>query len=137
MESTQSAFLSLGGWTAISEIFRNFAIGLGALGGGLFVGLKFVVEFILSIKKISYKAKFHKLYPREKLNDVFKIVDTERGLGKLYLVDLKKKEKYWIQSATTLLDLNFFWDDAKRISQEEFDSYREGPAILTSGEPGT
>lgn len=124
-------------WKYTSEVFYNFAVSLGAIGGGIFAGTKVIVEFILTRQRGSYKNKFKKLYPRESIGVIFKVVDTDKAPGKLYLIDLKKKERYWIQSSNTLLDLNLFWDDAKRISEAEFEKYKEGPAILTSGTPGS
>ena len=129
--------MSLQDWKTISEIFNNFAIGAAAIAGGFWAGIKASIEYITSRKKSLYKDEIKKRYPREKLNKTFKIVDHEKAPGKLYLVDLKKKEKYWIQSAPTLLDLGFFWDDAQRISEAEFNKYQEGTGILTLGSPGS
>lgn len=129
--------MSLQDLKTISEIFNNFAIGSAAIAGGIWAGLKAFIEFATSKKKSSYGDEIKKRYPREKLNKTFKIADHAKAPGKLYLVDLKKKEKYWIQSAPTLLDIGFFWDDAQRIPEEEFNKYKEGPGILTLGSPGS
>lgn len=129
--------MNLQDWKTVSEIFNNFAIGLAAITGGIWAGIKAGIEFVSSKKRSSYKDDIKKRYPKEKLNKTFKIVDYANAPGKLYLVDLEKREKYWIQSASTLLDIGFFWDDAQRITVEEFNKYKEGPAILTVGVPGT
>jgi len=129
-------YMNLQDWKTVSEIFNNIAIALAAISGGIWAGLKAFIEFVSSRRKSSYKNEMRKRYPREKLNETFKIVDHEKSPGKLYLIDLKKKEKYWIQSGPTLLDIGFFWDDAQRISEEEFHKYKEGPGILTVGTPG-
>lgn len=127
----------LGSWKTLSEIFNNFAIGLAAMAGILWGIIKGITEFVKMRKKNSFKDNIRKMYPRERINKIFKIIDHEKAPGKLYLLDLNKKEKYWIQSGTTLLDLGFFWDDANRISEKEFESYKEGPGILTVGTPGS
>lgn len=129
--------MTLENWKVISEIFNNVAIGLAAIGGGFWAIIKGISEFVSTKKKNSYRDSFKKLYPREKLNKTFKIVDNGKAPGKLYIIDLEKKEKYWIQSGPTLLDLGFFWDDAVRISEDEFSKYEEGPGILTVGTPGS
>jgi len=132
MDATTSA-----SWKTFSEIFNNITIGFAAIAGILWGIIKGISEFIKSKKKKSYRDSIKKLYPRERINEIYKIVDHEKAPGKLYLVDLNKKEKYWIQSGPTLLDLGFFWDDARRISEKEFESYKEGPGILTVGTPGS
>lgn len=131
MDASSSANLKL-----ISEIFYNIATGIGTLFAGFagFIGLReyFKYRHIETIKN-----KLRRLYPREKLNKTFKLVDTEKKRGKIYLVDLEKKEKYWIASGSTFTDLNFYWDDRKTISQQEFDSYPEGNWILISERQGS
>lgn len=131
MDASTSANIKI-----ISEIFYNLTAGVGILFAGFagFIGLK---EYFKYKQTEALKNKFRKLYPREKLNKTFKLVDIEKKRGKIYLVDLKKKEKYWIASGSTFIDLNFYWDDRKTISQQEFDSYSEGDWILISGRQGS
>lgn len=131
MDSTSSANLKL-----FSEIFYNFLAGIGTFFAG-FAGLIGLLQLIKYSKRESYKNRLRKQYPKEKLNILFKLVDTDKAPGKIYLVNLRKKEKYWIASASTLTDLNFFWDEVKRIQQEEFNNYKEGEKLLTSGTPGS
>lgn len=123
-------------WKLRSEIFYNFAVGLGAIGGGIFIAMKGIIAFLKKKAQGLPIRKIKKKYPREKMNRTFKLVDTEKVPGKVYLLDLKDGKRYWIQSGPTFLDLNFFWDDFVRIEQTEFDKYKEGTPILTSGDPG-
>jgi hypothetical protein len=124
-------------WKIRSEIFYNFAVGIGAIGGGFFAIVKAIIDWLVEKRKSSIKNEFKKLYPRKDLNITFQVVDTEKLPGKLYILDLKNKEKHWIQSSQTLLDLGLFWDDSRRISLDEFSKYKEGSAILTEGKPGS
>ena len=120
----------------ISEIFYNFAVGIGTLSG-VFAAYKLIQEWFISKSKQKMIDRLKKLYPRSELNISFLVADTARAPGKIYLIDIKKRQKYWIQSSSTYLDLGLFWDDFKRISEDEFDSYKEGVSILTSGAPGS
>jgi hypothetical protein len=107
-----------------SQIFVNFALGISALIG-------------LSIfRGKTAEQKYHSRYPVEKINETFKLVDTEEAPDKIYLVDLKDKSKRWIKSSKTFLDLGFYWDQVVRITKKEFGSYTEKPGIFISGIPG-
>ena len=89
------------------------------------------------LKNESYKNRLKKQYPREKLNKTYKLVDTDKAPGKIYLINLKNNEIYWIASSSTFNDLNFSWDDVERISIEEFKSYKERNRILIKGSAGS
>ena len=123
-------------WKLTSEIFYNFAIGLGAIGGGVFVGAKGMVEFWKSRNIQVSISKIKKRYPRSELNKSFRLVDTEEAPGRVYLLDTKTRKRHWIQSGATLLDLDFYWSDFKRIATDEFNKFDEETPILTRGEPG-
>jgi len=121
-------------WLNGSQIFFNLAVGISS---GVFVGLKTVSKFINDNKQKRVEIDARKDFPREKLNTRFLLVDTAEAPGKIYLIDKDKKTRHWIASASTMQDLNYHWSDVNRISKAEFDKYKEGAAILTSGVPGT
>ena len=132
MESSTAASLK-----TASEIFNNFTVGLSACVAvflGIFSIFKLIPDYLKNQKKKNVVETLRNHFPREKLNKTFKLVDTERAQGKIYLIE--KDVRYWIQSSPTFLELNFFWDDVKRITVKEFETYKEGPGILTSGTPG-
>lgn len=123
-------------WFSFSQIFYNFGVGFGALVAGI-GGFKLISEYLSSRKKQSLISNYKNKYPKEKLNDTFKIVRSPVMLGKIYIIDLKTNTKHWIKSLETLTDLDFYFDDAKDIDIKEFDGYTDGDGMLTSGIPGS
>ena len=117
----------------LSSIFNNFAVGIAAILGGSWAGLKAVIEFIESQRRSAYKNEMKKRFPRTALNKQFKIVDHPKAPGKFYVIDLQKKERYCIQTNETLMDLGFSWKDTEHMTTEEFHHFTEGPGILTVG----
>jgi hypothetical protein len=118
----------------IAELFNLWAIGIGALfagTAGAFLIWDRLEEIWLRRKIRNYRLKF----PRVNLNKTFKLVDTDTAKGYIYLIDLEKRKKYWIQSAPTYLEMNFHWKDFQTINSTEFESYSEGEPILLRGDP--
>lgn len=117
-----------------SQIFFNWAVGIAS---GAFVIAKAIANGFRFIKNRSIETDFKKKYPRDDLGKTFRLVDTEEAPGKIYLLDTKSKKRHWISSASTMRDLNYHWTDVERIPKSDFDKYKEGAGILTSGIQGT
>jgi hypothetical protein len=119
-----------------SQIFNNLAIGVGALVGSVGV-FKIMSDYVSLRKKQRAIQKYQRLYPREKIDKDFKIVNSPITRGKFYILNCNTLKRHWIESSQTFLELDFFWDDTKEITEDEFNEYSEGPGILTSGVPGS
>jgi hypothetical protein len=117
-----------------SQIFFNFAVGTAS---GVFVIFNTGSKLWSSHKQKSIEVDVKKKYPRDKMNTLFQLIDTEKAPGKIYLIDLESKRRHWISSSSTMNDLGFHWSDVIRISDTDFNKYEEGTAILTSGVQGT
>ena len=120
--------MSLEEWRYISEIYSNIAIGTATVIG-IVVGYP-VLRRWLRVRRI------RKLYPLSRLGVDFKLADGDKSPGKIYIVDIKRKSRKWIESLSTFHDLNFYSDKVEHMSQNELDDYREEPGILTSGKRG-
>lgn len=121
-------------WLNVSQIYFNFTVGTAS---GVFVIVNTVSKYITNKIQRSIENDIKAKYPRQKLNIDFKLIDTEDAPGKIYLIDLVTRERFWIASASTFRDLDYHWSDVQRIQKNEFNKYDEGPAILTRGIPGT
>ncbi len=115
-------------WKMVSEIFLNFVLGISSL-----VGVVVGAPALLKMIKVN---RLRRQYPVDKLGIDFKLVDTDKAPGKIYLIEIHTRAKRWIESSGTFLDLRFYWDKVERISQEEFDSYEQRDGILTTGKRG-
>jgi len=113
-----------------SEIFQSFGIGIGALFGGL-AGLTAFIDWLDKRKRREgYIKELRNKYPRSLLNKEFRLIQKQSMQGWLFLLDDKKKIKFWIKDSQALKDLNYSFADAIVISDEEFDDYPQGDAIV-------
>jgi hypothetical protein len=119
-----------------SEIFYNFAVGIGALGG-LFAVYKLFDEWRNEKVKREKIEQLRKIYPASELGHGYKIADSVEDRGVIYIIDLRNSKKHWIQSSSTFVDLGFDWRKVEHITADEFRVYHEGDPILTSGTPGS
>ncbi len=117
-----------------SEIFSNFAVGLGALGAAS-TGIKIVYDWLIDKSNQKKLIRFREIYPPQELGKGYRIADSVALPGKIYIIDLRTRQKRWIQSSSTFIDLGFNWGAIEHMSVNEFDSYVEIKPILTSGKP--
>jgi hypothetical protein len=121
-------------WLNGSTIFFNIAVGVST---GAFVIIKTSADIIGDHNKRRVKKSIRKEFPRAKLGNGFLLVDTDEVPGKIYLIDIGQDTRRWIASSSTMQDLDFQWSDVQRISNDEFNKYKEGAAIFTSGVRGS
>lgn len=114
-----------------SEIFNNITVGIGAL----LAGLGGFIAFSDWSKDKIIKNKFEKVkntYSREKLknddaNDGFRLLRFPEN-GDIFIYDLVRKEKFWIDKMSTYYALRFVDKDGlmdwKNITTEEIEKYK-------------
>lgn len=113
----------------ISQIFHNFAVGIGALlaGGAGYVAVR---QYIASTKRQSLIDTYKSRYPRKDLNESFFLAHSpvsNQG-DRIYILDIKTKKKHWIKNRETLIALDFDFGDANKTSKL-FNSYSESDII--------
>ncbi len=123
------------GYKEGSEIIQSLGLGLGAVLGAL----GGVTAFWEWIEKEKDKAEnrdakvneFKKLFPRTDLGRTFDIIQPNRLIGWIHLVDKRQKPevKHWIKDVRTLRDLGFSGSDAVTIDDILFDGYTQGIEI--------
>lgn len=131
MEASQSAAL------ISSQIFHNYAVGIGVLLTGL-GGLKILYEWAISYrdknkrKRLSEELKAK--YPPGENGKSFQLIESSSERGKIYLHDRKTDKKHHIASILTLIDLGYDHSMVQGIDKDVFDSIDTGDEFLTQGE---
>ena len=131
MEASQSADL------ISSQIFNNYAVGIGVLLTGL-GGLKVLYEWADNYrdkyrrKKLSEELKAK--YPPKENGKSFQLIESTAARGKIYLHDKKTNKKHHIASILTLIDLGYDHSMAQGLDKDVFDSIETGDEFLTQGE---
>ena len=128
----------------ISQIFYNYAVGIGLLlAGG--VSIKALIEWRTEVNKkkkkedekkkkeirnnnkiLELKAKYHK----KELGKTFQLIKSSAKPGYIYLLDLTTNIKYHVGSSPTFHALEYNSSMVVRVSPEKFNSYKEGDKIL-------
>lgn len=131
MEATQSSLL------LISQVFSNFALGIGALlaGGG---GLKILLDWTSNSKEtkrrhqleMELKAK----YPPKQNGKTFQLIQSEARIGMIFLLDKETSKKHHIASLSTFRKLGYDNTMVKTLKPKEFVSIEDGDEFLTQGE---
>lgn len=114
-----------------SQIAANIILSIGAI-----VGIYFGAGELRARRKIS---RLKKKFPLSQIGQDYKLVDTPGAPGKIYIVELRSKKRYWVQNSSTFADLGFIGHTVTRMPQKELNSYKESdkPRILTRGVSGT
>lgn len=120
-----------------SEIFNNFAVGLGALlaGGG---GFKILYDWTYSrrerVRRERLRAELRAKYPPNQHKITYRLIESDVKPGWVYLHDLKSGKRHHIASMLTLLRLGYLRDWVRKITPKQFFLIPEGDEFLTDGE---
>lgn len=116
----------------LTESFNRIALGISALIAAFF-GQYWVNIRIHRDKKIK---EYFKKYPHDKFGKNWEIIESENYPGAIYVLDRNNKTKYHILNMKTVYDLGWHIYPRKRITDQEFQSYKVGNTIYTQGEAG-
>ena len=109
----------------VGEALLPFALGLGALLSGT-AGFVYLEGWLGKQKKtVNWKKKF----PIDKLDIDFKVVQSERLPGTIYIHDLKNSTKHWIVNPETLRALELSYDDVNTLTVAQFEKLSRGDNI--------
>ncbi len=125
----------------IAETFSAICIGIGALLGGL-GALKVLSGWSDKREAKRQKHKLKKLFPKEKLNQDFKLLrhsyakDTNGSVigssNNVYICDSRTKKKHWVANEYTLTELAFNKEEVEGVKQSELDKFSDGEAVNLS-----
>jgi len=111
----------------ISQIVYNYAAGFGLFFAGIW-GIRFFIRWIFEVKKKIKDEKITKMlkkrYPLKDFKKTFELIKVE-NLRPVYILDKETKFKIWIDSPQRLYDLGFDFDDVRRTTKAEVDSYEK------------
>jgi hypothetical protein len=116
----------------ISEIFYNTALGVAALLMGY--GALGVIRDYREKQHLSKKINsLKRMYRRDKMGRErdFVLMSKPNYPGVIYLIDLKKEKKYWIQSEATLSDMGMNMTDAENPDEILYEKFSDGEPIFT------
>lgn len=118
---------------AISDNFNKIAIGIAALVTAYFGGSYFRDELY---RKRAINT-FRRVYPQEQHGHTFKLIESLKTPGAVFLLDLKTKRKHHIWNMKTMYDLG--WQEflpAESMNDSKFQEITTGNPIRTRGELG-
>ncbi|MEX0616266.1 MAG: hypothetical protein WD231_00465 [Candidatus Woykebacteria bacterium] len=124
--------MNLQDWAIISDIFNKVAIGIAALITAYF-GSAYFIEELSRKRSIEY---YRKKYPPEKYKKTFKIIESEKDRGAIFLLDLESLHKHHIWNMKTVYDLGWQLYEREALPKEKFLSYLLGDPIRTRGDLG-
>lgn len=120
-----------------SQIFNNYAVGVGAIIGGLGGavalynwGVKFKEEYRRKKLEDELKTK----YPREQNNITFELWTSSINEGWIYLLDKATGLRHHIASNATFVGLGYDRGMVKRVGTRVFEAHKDGDEFLTRGE---
>ncbi len=123
-----------------SQVFHNFAVGIGALLAGA-GGFKIIYDFATDLREKRRRTRQEKdlkaLYPPSKVNKTFKLISSSKNPDWIYLHDLKTNKKHHIASNWTFVDLGYNRNMVQQLSDDVFNTIQEEEKFLTRGEFGT
>lgn len=137
MESTSSSVANHFGqidWFYWTSVFQNIFVGLGSIAAIIFGWIQ-VLPIVKAFKKENADY-WMKKYPKRNFGGTFKLIESSKRKGKIYLLDLKTNTKHHIASQPTRYDINMDDLEVETIGKEDFDKIEEGERILTKGKPG-
>ncbi len=114
-------------WLKISQLFYNFAGGIGLLlagGGGLILLIDWAFEHIEKNKVETITKKLKQRYPIKDFKKTFELI-REKNRKPIYILDKKGKFKIWIDSPQRLHALGFKFGDERETTKAEVNSYEE------------
>jgi hypothetical protein len=116
-----------------SEIFYNFAVGIGVLLAG-FGGLKILSDWLKNVREKKRKEKLttelKSRYPQSDHGETFQLIESKAKPGKIYLLDKVTNKKRHIASPSTFQALEFERHMVKELDHKEFKSIKTGKRIL-------
>lgn len=124
--------LPLKEFSTLTESFNRMAVGLSALAAVIF-GPTLVSRELEKDRKIK---EYLNRYPHDKFGEDWKIIESEKHMGVIYLFDKKIKTKHHILNMKTVYDLGWHIYPRKTIKDGTFQSYKVGDRIRTQGEAG-
>lgn len=117
---------------AMSDNFNKVTIGLAALLT-VYFGSSYIREEITRKRAVEfYKNK----YPPEKYKKKYRIVESEKNPGEVYLHDLESLHKHHIWNMSTIYDLGWQSYPRESLKHTEFLSILNGDPIRTRGDLG-
>ncbi len=129
---TLHLFLPLERLSAMADNFNKVSIGLAALLT-VYFGSTYVREEISRKRAIEfYKSK----YPHEKYKKTYRIIESEKSPGAIYLYDLESLQKHHIWNMLTVYDLGWQSYPREPFKHTDFLSIMNGDAIRTRGDLG-
>ncbi len=133
-----SVFLLLGvlmskeSFNVLTDSFNRISVGISALVAVLF-GPSLVERELEKDRKIK---EYLERYPHEKFPTDWEIIQSDKHMGAIYLLDKKDKSKHHILNMKTVYDLGWHIYSRTTISDALFQSYKVGDRIRTQGEAG-
>jgi len=122
-----------------SQIFYNYAVGIGVLLAGL-GGLRIFNDWLRNARenareekrKKKLTAEFKAKYPKEENGKAFRLIKstTSAKPRHVYLLDNDTKIKHWIASSVTFKALKYEPYMVDDLKPDEFNSFEEGDKIL-------
>lgn len=115
-------------WHDFSSVFRDIAIGLGALAGGI-GAIPVINDWRERVNKNRYRSKWQRLISPARYKN--KEIDLLKSGDEVYAVDnnAKPQPMWWIRNPSTLHDLGFKGHQAREVNKDELSKYDEGPQI--------
>lgn len=119
----------------INAIFDNFykvALGIAALTTSYF-GSSFFTEELRRSQSIK---KWTKTFPPESYQKTYRIIESDKHPGAIYLEDIIANKKHHIWNMLTVYDLGWQQYPREQIKDSKFIKIPNGEAIRTRGELG-
>ena len=119
----------------ISQIFYNYAVGIGVLLAG-FGGLRIFNDWLRTAREERRKkkltAEFKAKYPKEENGKAFRLIksSTSAKPRHVYLLNNDTKIKHWIASSLTFKALEYETYMVDDLKPDEINSFEEGDKIL-------
>lgn len=126
-------FVPLNRLAALSDNFNKVAIGIAALITAYF-GTSYFREELYRRRTIK---EFREKYAPDKHGKTYKLIESEKAPGAIFLLDLVTKKKHHIWNMKTMYDLG--WQTflpAEQLKDEKFKVISTGEPIRTRGELG-
>lgn len=120
----------------ISQVFNNFAVGVGGILAGL-AGLKYLNEILGRKRKMEQESHLKLTYPVTNLNRSFKLINRPNNVNWIYLHDLNTNKKHHIASDWTFTSLGYDRTMVQTINDQVFNAIEEGNMFLTRGAFGS
>ena len=108
----------------VADAFSKFAIGFGALATGL-GGFSLIEDWLKKQStrediKESLIEKWSKIYPPEKYNTTYRLIQDREAPGVLYIQDIPSGAKHWITDPGTLRDLGLDYSQVESVDSSFF-----------------